>query len=142
MTPRVSIVIPVFNEGESIVTCLGRVLDAVTVPCEVLVVYDFPEDTTVPYAEKCAANDDRVRPVLNDYGRGPAHAIRYGIDSALAPVVVVTMADGSDDPRQIDELTWLVERGVVPINHWHLGPRPSDQLPPPLPGCVGVGRKP
>ena len=113
MTPRVSIVIPVFNEGESIVTCLGRVLDAVTVPCEVLVVHDFPEDTTVPYAEKCAANDDRVRPVLNDYGRGPAHAIRYGIDSALAPVVVVTMADGSDDPRQIDELTWLVERGVV-----------------------------
>jgi len=113
VTPRVSIVIPVFNEGESIVTCLGRVLDAVTVPCEVLVVHDFPEDTTVPYAEKCAANDDRVRPVLNDYGRGPAHAIRYGIDSALAPVVVVTMADGSDDPRQIDELTWLVERGVV-----------------------------
>ena len=35
----------------------------------------------------------------------------------------------------------LVEPGVVPINHWHLGSRSSDQLPPPLPGCVGVGRK-
>ena len=30
-----------------------------------------------------------------------------------APTVVVTMADGSDDPRQIDALTELVERGVV-----------------------------
>jgi glycosyltransferase involved in cell wall biosynthesis len=113
VTPRVSIVIPVYNEGEAIVGCLERVLASVTVPCEVLVVYDFPEDSTLPYAEKCAAEDDRVRPVLNDYGRGPANAIRYGSDSAVAPVVVVTMADGSDDPRQIDELTGLVERGVV-----------------------------
>ena len=32
---------------------------------------------------------------------------------AQAPVVVVTMADGCDDPRQIDDLTRLVERGVV-----------------------------
>jgi dolichol-phosphate mannosyltransferase len=54
-----------------------------------------------------------VRVVVNDYGRGPAHAIRYGIHRATAPVVVVTMADGCDDPRQIDELTRLVERGVV-----------------------------
>ena len=30
-----------------------------------------------------------------------------------APVVVVTMADGCDDPRQIDELARLVDRGVV-----------------------------
>jgi dolichol-phosphate mannosyltransferase len=30
-----------------------------------------------------------------------------------APVAVVTMADGSDDARQIDELARLVERGVV-----------------------------
>ncbi|HEY8472336.1 MAG TPA: SAM-dependent methyltransferase [Natronosporangium sp.] len=36
----------------------------------------------------------------------------------------------------------LVPPGVVPINHWHLGDRPADQLPPALPGTVGVGRKP
>jgi hypothetical protein len=51
--------------------------------------------------------------VLNTYGRGPANAIRFGFDAALAPVVVVTMADGCDDPRHIDELARLVERGVV-----------------------------
>jgi hypothetical protein len=51
--------------------------------------------------------------VVNDLGRGPAFAVRFGIHTATAPVVIVTMADGSDDPRQIDELTRLVERGVV-----------------------------
>jgi dolichol-phosphate mannosyltransferase len=85
----------------------------VLLPAEILLVYDTPDDTTVPYAEKLAIADSRVRPVLNTYGRGPANAIRFGIDAALAPVTVVTMADGCDDPRQIDELARLVERGVV-----------------------------
>jgi dolichol-phosphate mannosyltransferase len=113
MKPRVSIVIPVYQEGEHIVGCLERILREVALPCEVLVVHDIPEDTTVPYVEKVAEEDDRVRAVLNTYGRGPANAIRFGIAAATADVAVVTMADGSDDPRQIDELARLVDRGVV-----------------------------
>lgn len=113
MSLRVSVVIPVYNEGDGILTCLERILREVTLPTEVLVVYDTPDDTTVPFAEKAAADDPRVRPILNTFGRGPANAIRFGIDAALAPVAVVTMADGSDDPRQIDDLARLVDRGVV-----------------------------
>jgi glycosyltransferase involved in cell wall biosynthesis len=111
--PRVSVVITAYNEGEEIISCLDRVLEAVTLPCEVLVVYDTPEDSTAPYAQKYAASDPRVLPTLNTYGRGPARAIRFGVDHATADVVVVTMADGCDDPQQIDQLARLVERGVV-----------------------------
>jgi glycosyltransferase involved in cell wall biosynthesis len=106
-------VIPVYNEGDAIVACLSRILREVTLPCEILIVHDMPEDTTVPYAREIAERDPRVRTVLNTYGRGPANAIRFGIDSARAPVTVVTMADGCDDPCQIDGLTRLVGRGVV-----------------------------
>lgn len=113
MTPRVSVVIPVYNEGENIVRCLERIMREVLLPCEILLVHDMPEDTTVPFAQEIAATDRRVRTVLNTYGRGPANAIRFGIHAAIAPVVVVTMADGSDDPRQIDDLARLVDRGVV-----------------------------
>jgi glycosyltransferase involved in cell wall biosynthesis len=109
----VSIVIPAYNEGSGMVAVLDRIAENVTLPFETLVVYDRPEDTTAPVAAAYGDNDPRVRPILNTYGRGPANAIRYGIDAALADVVVVTMADGSDDPRQIDELARLVERGVV-----------------------------
>jgi glycosyltransferase involved in cell wall biosynthesis len=113
MTPRVSVVIPVYNEGENIKRCLERILREVLLPAEILVVHDMPEDTTVPFAEEMARHDPRVRAVLNTYGRGPANAIRFGIDVARAPVAVVTMADGCDDPRQIDDLARLVDRGVV-----------------------------
>jgi dolichol-phosphate mannosyltransferase len=111
--PRVSIIVTAYNEGEQIMTCLDRIAEAVSLPFEVLVVYDTPDDTTARWAEKYAAADPRIVPTLNRYGRGPARAIRFGMDHATAEVVVVTMADGCDDPAQIDALVRLVERGVV-----------------------------
>lgn len=111
--PRVSVIITAYNEGDAIVTCLDRVFEAVQLPCEVLVVYDSPDDTTAPWVEKYARTEPRLVPTLNTYGRGPARAIRFGFDKARADVVVITMADGCDDPQQIDDLARLVERGVV-----------------------------
>jgi glycosyltransferase involved in cell wall biosynthesis len=111
--PRVSVVVTAYDEGEEITRCLRRILEAVTLQCEILVVFDSPDDTTAAFAQRFADRDVRVVPTLNTYGPGPARAIRFGIDHASADVVVVTMADGCDDPQQIDQLARLVERGVV-----------------------------
>ncbi len=111
--PRVSVVVTAYEEGDAILPHLDRIFEAVTLPCEVLVVCDSPDDSTMPWIEKYARSEPRLVPTVNTYGRGPARAIRYGIDHARADVVVVTMADGCDDPQQIDSLTRLVERGVV-----------------------------
>ncbi len=111
--PRVSVVIPAYNEGDEIIACLDRILDRVSIPCELLVVYDRPSDSTAAPAAEYAQRDSRVRPLLNDLAPGPAGAIRSGIMAARAPVVVVTMADGSDDPDQIEQLTTLVEQGAA-----------------------------
>lgn len=113
MTPRATVVIPAYNEGTAIVPGLDRIVEAVKLDVEILVVVDAPEDTTAPVIQTYSVDHPSVRLVVNTYGRGPAQAIRYGIDNAAAPTVVVTMADGCDDPRQIDELVRLVERGVV-----------------------------
>lgn len=113
MKPRVSIVVTARDEGETIVPCLARLSESVRLASEILVIYDTPEDTTAPIVQEYSASHPEVVPMLNTYGRGPANAIRYGFDHASAAVVVVTMADGCDDPTQIDELVRLVERGVV-----------------------------
>ena len=111
--PRVSVVVPACNEGEHITGVLDRLFESVRLSSEILVIVDSPDDTTVPAAERYSEKEPRLRCLVNTYGRGPANAIRYGIDAAAAPVVVVTMADGCDDARQIDELVRLVERGVA-----------------------------
>jgi glycosyltransferase involved in cell wall biosynthesis len=112
-TPRASIVIPAYNEGEHIVAGLDRIFESITVDAEVNVVVDSDDDTTIPPVKAYSAKEPRLGYLVNSYGRGPAHAIRYGIDHANADTVVVTMSDGCDDPRQIDDLVKLVERGVV-----------------------------
>jgi len=113
MSLAISVVIPAYNEGESIIPVLDRIFDAVESECEILVVVDSLEDSTVPVLRNYAERQPRLHTLVNTYGRGPANAIRYGIDQVKNPVVVVTMADGSDDPRQIDALARLVDRGVV-----------------------------
>ena len=112
-TPRVSVVVPAYNESEHIIPVLDRLFESVRLPCEVLVVVDSEDDDTIPVVAEYSLKEPRIRCLVNTYGRGPANAIRFGIDAAAAPVAVVTMADGCDDPRQIDDLTRLVDRGVA-----------------------------
>ena len=98
MNPRVSVVIPAYNEGAEVVAFLDRICEAITLPAEVLVVYNSPDDTTVPFLRDYAKRDARLRPLHNTYGRGPAQALRYGVAHAVADVAVVTMADGMRRP--------------------------------------------
>jgi dolichol-phosphate mannosyltransferase len=111
--PRVTVVVPAYNEGDHILPVLDRIFEAVRLPCEVLVVVDTPDDSTVAVVDEYSLKEPRLRCLVNTYGRGPANAIRFGIAAAAAPVAVVTMADGCDDPRQIDDLARLVDRGVT-----------------------------
>ena len=111
--PRVSVVVPAYNEGDHIKPVLDRIFESVRLQCEVLVVVDSEDDSTVPVVGEYANKEPRLRCIVNTYGRGPANAIRFGINAAAAPVAVVTMADGCDDPRQIDDLARLVDRGVA-----------------------------
>ena len=104
---------PAYEEGEGIVAVLERMGEAIKIEAEIVVVVDDESDSTVQFVKAFALRDPRARLVVNTYGRGPANAIKYGMHNAAAPVVVVTMADGCDDPFQIDPLTRLVERGVV-----------------------------
>jgi hypothetical protein len=53
-----------------------------------------------------------VRPVLNSLGRGVRFAIEAGMRAAAAPVVVVTMADLSDDFSRLGEMVSRVEAGA------------------------------
>jgi glycosyltransferase involved in cell wall biosynthesis len=110
---RVSVVVPAYDEGEEIIPVLDRLFESVHLSCEVLVVVDDGSDTTLPVTDEYSLKEPRLRCLINTYGRGPANAIRFGIDAAAAPVAVVTMADGCDDATQVDDLVRLVERGVA-----------------------------
>jgi glycosyltransferase involved in cell wall biosynthesis len=59
--PRVSVVIPAYNEGDRVVSVLDRLFESVRLPSEVLVVVDTADDTTVPVTEEYAQKEPRLR---------------------------------------------------------------------------------
>lgn len=123
--PELSIVLPVYNEGEAVAPVVRALVAAVHVPCEVLIVYDFDGDTTVPVARALAAELPEVRPTRNDLGRGVLKAMRAGMAAARAPYVLVSMADGSDEPQVVDAMVGLAREGadVVAASRYMSGGR-------------------
>jgi glycosyltransferase involved in cell wall biosynthesis len=111
--PKLSIIIPAFMEGEDIVPGLIKLSREVHQAKEILVIVDSKDDTTIAPVELLSNVDKSIRVLVNNFGRGPANAIRFGISNAQAETILVTMADGCDDPRQVDELAHLVSRGVM-----------------------------
>ncbi|TMD27977.1 MAG: glycosyltransferase, partial [Chloroflexi bacterium] len=91
-TPALSVVIPVYNEGENVVPTLRGVVEQTrTRPLEVLVVHDFDEDTTVPVVKRLQADMPELRLHRNTLGRGVLNAMKSGLRAARAPYVVITM---------------------------------------------------
>jgi dolichol-phosphate mannosyltransferase len=113
VTPALSVVVPVYNEGENVAPTLRGVIEQSHVrPLEVLVVHDFDEDTTVPVVRRLQQDLPELRLHRNDIGRGVLNAIKSGLAAAAAPYVLVTMGDGSDDPRDIDAMYALAQGGA------------------------------
>ena len=110
--PELSIVLPVYNEGDAVEPVLRSLAAAVTTPHELLVVYDFDEDTTVPVVERLAAEIPGLRGVRNDLGRGVLRAMKAGIAASAAPYVLISMADGSDEPHVVDPMVALARDGA------------------------------
>jgi glycosyltransferase involved in cell wall biosynthesis len=103
----------VYNEGENIHRALHGIEQHVhTRPLEVVVVYDFDEDTTVPVLERMRAELPYLRPLKNRFGRGVLNAIKSGMNAAVGPYVVVSMADGSDEPEVIDRMVETAKNGA------------------------------
>jgi dolichol-phosphate mannosyltransferase len=111
--PALSVVVPVYNEGENVVSTLRGIIErSRTRPLEVLVVHDFDEDTTVPVVKRLQAEIPELQLHRNTIGRGVLNAIKSGLAAARAPYVLVTMGDGSDDASDIDSMYELARGGA------------------------------
>ncbi len=111
-SPELSVVMPVFKEGDAVEPVLRALTAGVATSHEILVVYDFDEDPTVPVIERLAAELPAVRGLRNDLGRGVLNAMKAGIAASSAPYILVSMADGSDEPSVVDPMVALARDGA------------------------------
>ena len=108
-----TVIIPAYKEGHKIVKVINDLMSLYNSSINVVVVVDFEDDSTIEHFNGISCKPDTYEIVIQNYGPGPANAIRFGINKAKTECIIVMMADGSDDPRAIGELSNLVSRGVA-----------------------------
>jgi biofilm PGA synthesis N-glycosyltransferase PgaC len=108
--PGVTVLIPAYNEGAVIGTCV-RAARAVDYPeLEVLVLDDGSTDATSAAAEKAREGDPRLEVVRDPVNRGKADRLNIGFHRATHELVVVTDADTHLHPLALKLLVARIMR--------------------------------
>jgi glycosyltransferase involved in cell wall biosynthesis len=110
---KLSVIIPVYNEVESIEVILKRVNDTKLVS-EIVVVDDGSKDGT---RDKLKALDGKnnVRVILHEKNKGKGAAVRTGMKAATGEILLIQDADLEYDPRDFPELLRPIEEGIADV---------------------------
>jgi dolichol-phosphate mannosyltransferase len=109
-----TVLIPAHNEGAGILPTLFAVhgaLRGADIPHEILVVLDHCTDDTESVVNGARSQLPELRTTLNPSPGGYGFAVRHGLDEMRGDAVVIVMADGSDDPRDIVQFYRKLEAG-------------------------------
>lgn len=101
---KLSIVIPAYNEEESVGETLSSIVDAlckIQIDYEILVVNDNSKDNTESVLQEWVQKDIGIRYVTNPGPNGFGYAVRYGLERFTGDCVAVMMADLSDSPYDL-----------------------------------------
>ncbi len=106
----ISVVVPAYNESETVETALRRVR-SIPLRLEIIVVNDASTDGTREILEKLAADGLVDRLVHHEKNRGKGAAIRSGVEAATGDALVVQDADLEYDPADLPALIKPISEG-------------------------------
>ena len=120
----VSVIIPVFNEAESLPmlqNALHQALDGLDFPWEVVYVDDGSADRSLPILVDIAKQDaDHVCVVQLRRNFGQTAAIAAGIDYAQGDILVLMDADMQNDPADIPMMLEKIQQGYDVVSGWRI----------------------
>ena len=102
---KLSIIIPLYNNENTLGRCLESVLSQDIDDCEIIIVDDGSTDNSGLLADEWERNDKRIS-VIHKQNGGPSEAKNYGLDVVKGEYV--TFVD-SDDELAPDTLKPLIE---------------------------------
>jgi glycosyltransferase involved in cell wall biosynthesis len=114
MKPRLSLVIPVYNEAGNVVPVLEGVMPVLAPRdphLEVIVVNDGSTDATAAEIAIAATRWPQVRELRHPTNLGQAAALMDGLNAARGDFILAMDGDGQNDPNDFPALLALVESG-------------------------------
>ncbi|MFN2138120.1 MAG: glycosyltransferase family 2 protein [Candidatus Promineifilaceae bacterium] len=111
---KLSVIMPVFNERETLVPAVKAVLAIDTVN-ELVIVDDGSTDGTRALYDEVTALDERVVVHLQKKNQGKGSAVRTGFEIAGGDILLIQDADLEYDPRDYPALVQPIEEGRAAV---------------------------
>ena len=119
--PAISLVVPVYNEEESLRPFHDKVLrtlDDLGLTAEVLYVDDGSRDRSFAILSEFASQDARIKLIRFRRNFGQTAAMAAGMDNARGNVIIPLDADGQNDPGDIKNLLAKMDEGFDVVSGW------------------------
>jgi glycosyltransferase involved in cell wall biosynthesis len=112
--PCLSVVMPVFNEADTVATVVQTVLAQRPVQ-QFVIVDDCSSDGTWDKLQSLAQNEPRIKLIRHEYNQGKGAALRTGCAQATAPIVIIQDADSEYDPAEYYRLLMPILSGKADV---------------------------
>jgi len=123
MNPELSIVLPIYNEVESLPHLLDELAPALEKTgrtFEIICVDDGSRDGSFDELKKLRAQDERVRVVRFRRNFGQTAAFAAGFDRAEGEIIITMDADLQNDPADIPKLLAKIDEGYDVVSGWRV----------------------
>ena len=111
---KLSVIIPVYNEHETLEDIVRAVLATETAH-EIIIVDDGSTDGTKELYPAIEALDDSISLILHETNQGKGAAVRTGFKNATGEILLIQDADLEYDPREYPMLTQPIEEGKTKV---------------------------
>ena len=114
----VSIIIPLFNEDESLpelAAWIERVVNANNLSYEIIMIDDGSTDNSWNVIEQLSTNNSNIKAIKFQRNYGKSAALNEGFKAALGQVIITMDADMQDSPDDIPELRKMIIEGDYDI---------------------------
>ncbi|OGE72384.1 hypothetical protein A3H40_04030 [Candidatus Daviesbacteria bacterium RIFCSPLOWO2_02_FULL_38_15] len=107
----VSVIVPVYNEGENITKFIYNLESSVNIAHEVLIIYDSDQDDTIPVVSRLKDKFINIKLIKNIFGSGLINACKTGFKKAKGDFMVVIPGDLADEPKTINKMYQMAKKG-------------------------------
>lgn len=118
MCTKISIIVPMYNEEESIPKLYTKIMENVKQEYEILFIDDGSTDSSVEQVKKIIENDVNVHLIVFRKNFGKAAALQAGFRNCIGDIVITMDADLQDDPCEIQNFIDKINEGYDLVSGW------------------------